>query len=64
VPLTPEEVAASYAKAEEEGDCELGDAEFGDPGDDDFDAGDGDDDTSGYGDDDDDEVGCRSGAND
>jgi len=51
LPMSPEEVAASYAEADDEGDDEIddpeaGDAEFGDPGYDDGDAGDGDSDDS------------------
>ena len=71
LPMTPEEVAASYAEAEQEtdDDPEFGDTEFGDPdyddrdtGDsDDGDAGDSDDDAGGHdADDNDDEVSCRS----
>ena len=58
LPMTPEEVAASYAEAEQETDD---DPEFGDPDYDDSDAGDGadDDDADGYDADDDDEVSCR-----
>jgi hypothetical protein len=46
LPMTPEEVAASYAEAEQEtdDDPEFGDVEFGDPGYDDGDTGDGADD--------------------
>lgn len=50
LPMSPEEVAASYAEAEDEGDDEIdddpeaGDAEFGDPGYDECDSGDSDDD--------------------
>jgi hypothetical protein len=50
LPMTPEEVAASYAEAEQETDD---DPEFGDPGYDDRDTGDSDD---GDADDNDDEV--------
>jgi hypothetical protein len=58
LPMTPEEVAASYAETEQEtdDDPEFGDVEFGDPGYDDRDGGDsdGDDDDSDDDDDDDD----------
>jgi hypothetical protein len=71
LPMTLEEVAASYADTEQEtdDDPELVDVEFGDPGYDDCDAGDSDgdagdcdddDDAGGYDADDDDEVRCRS----
>jgi hypothetical protein len=64
LPMTPEEVAASYAEAEQEtdDDPEFGDVELGDPGYDDGDTGDNDDDDDAGGSDadDDDEVRCRS----
>jgi hypothetical protein len=60
LPMTPDEVAASYAETEQEtddapifGDVEFGDVEFGDPGYDDCDGGDTDD-GHGYDSDDDD----------
>ena len=64
LPMTPEEVAASYAEAEPEtdDDPEFGDTEFGDPGYDDSDDGDAgnSDDAGGHdADDNDDEVSCR-----
>jgi hypothetical protein len=55
LPMTPEEVAASYAEAEQEADDapEFGDVEFGDPGYDDCDTGDSDGDAGDNDDDDD-----------
>jgi hypothetical protein len=63
LPMTPEEVAASYDETEQEtdDDPEFGDPEFGEPGydDSDSDAGDGADDDNADGYDADDEVSCR-----
>jgi len=49
LPMSPEEVAASYAEGDDEidDDPELGDAEFGDPGYDECDPGDSDDSDAG-----------------
>jgi hypothetical protein len=45
LPMTPEEVAASYEGTDEDWEQDYGDADFGDPGDSDCDAGDSDSDS-------------------
>ena len=58
--MSPEEVAASYAEAEQEtdDDPEFSDVEFGDPGYEDCDTGDSDDGDAADSDDDDEAGGC------